>query len=135
MKNEDRYPVTPEIHADPRGLLCAIEQEKDVPFPIHRVFFISQAPADAVRGNHAYKHNEYVVCVSGGCRIKVETAASVREYRLQAPFESVLIPADTWRELCDFTPDCILAVLSDAPYNESDYITDRSAFLSGGEII
>ena len=132
MQNEDRYRIfIPEVHADARGFLCAIEQKKDIPFSVRRVFFISQVPADAVRGNHAYKHNECVVCVSGSCRIKVETADSARDYRLQAPFESVLIPADTWRELSEFTPDCILAVLSDALYDEADYVSDKEAFLSG----
>ena len=129
MNNKDRRPVfTPEIHADPRGVLCAIEQKKDVPFAIRRVFFISQVPSDAVRGNHAYKHNECVVCVSGGCRIRVQTPEDTTEYKLQAPYESVLIPANTWRELYAFTPDCVLAVLSDADYNEADYITEKDAF-------
>ncbi|MET0332405.1 MAG: WxcM-like domain-containing protein, partial [Dyella sp.] len=34
-----------------------------------------------------------------------------------------------WRELYDFSADCVLMVLADQLYDPSDYITDYDAFL------
>jgi WxcM-like, C-terminal len=34
-----------------------------------------------------------------------------------------------WRELYDFSEDCVLMVLADQLYDQSDYITDYSDFL------
>jgi dTDP-4-dehydrorhamnose 3,5-epimerase len=34
-----------------------------------------------------------------------------------------------WHEMDDFTPDCVLMVLADAPYDEADYIRDHGEFM------
>jgi hypothetical protein len=34
-----------------------------------------------------------------------------------------------WRELYDFSEDCVLMVLADQLYDQSDYITDYGDFL------
>lgn len=34
-----------------------------------------------------------------------------------------------WREMYDFSEDCVLMVLADQLYDESDYIRDYSQFI------
>jgi hypothetical protein len=34
-----------------------------------------------------------------------------------------------WRELYDFSEDCVLMVLADQLYDQSDYITDYADFM------
>jgi hypothetical protein len=35
-----------------------------------------------------------------------------------------------WREMHDFSTDCVLMVFASAEYDEADYIRDRQEFLS-----
>lgn len=49
--------------------------------------------------------------------------------RLDKPTEGLLVEADTWREMYDFTPDAVLMVLASDYYDESDYIRDYDEFL------
>ena len=51
---------------DPRGNLSIIEQLKQVPFEIKRVYWIYDVPGGMERGEHAYKENqEFIVALSG----------------------------------------------------------------------
>jgi hypothetical protein len=54
-----------------------------------------------------------------------ETRVSVA---LDNPAQGLLIGPTIWREMSDFSPDCVLMVLADAPYDEADYIRDYGEF-------
>ncbi|MNJ51872.1 TDP-4-oxo-6-deoxy-alpha-D-glucose-3,4-oxoisomerase [compost metagenome] len=45
------------------------------------------------------------------------------------PTKGLLINGLIWREMHDFSSDCILLVLASAHYDESDYIRDYSDFM------
>ena len=116
-------------HIDARGRLIAVEGEKDVPFEIKRTFVISDVPAGAVRGEHAYIRNEFALCVRGSCRVRISDGREETTYALDRPDVGLLIPGMTWRTLFDFSPDCLLFVFSDAHYRTEDFISDRDEFL------
>ena len=46
--------------------------------------------------------------------------------------KGILIESMIWREMHDFSPDCVLLVLASELYDESDYIRDYQKFT--GEI-
>lgn len=50
------------------------------------------------------------------------------ELRLDRPEVAVEIGPMVWHEMHDFSSDCIMAVLAEAPYDESDYIRDYDQF-------
>lgn len=51
---------------DPRGNLSIIEQLKQIPFEIKRVYWIYDVPGGMDCGEHAYKENqEFIVALSG----------------------------------------------------------------------
>jgi hypothetical protein len=51
--------------------------------------------------------------------------------RLGAKAQKALgIKSMVWREMSDFSADCILAVFASEFYDESDYIRDYSEFLA-----
>lgn len=54
------------------------------------------------------------------------TRASVK---LDRPDVALTIPHLVWREMRDFSPDCVLLVLADSLYDEADYIRDYQEFL------
>jgi len=51
------------------------------------------------------------------------------EIKLTNPNQGLFIEGLIWREMKDFTPDCVLVVLASEHYDESDYIRDYDKFL------
>ncbi|SSQ43844.1 WxcM-like, C-terminal [Acinetobacter baumannii] len=45
--------------------------------------------------------------------------------------KGLLIPPMVWHEMHDFSNDCILLVIANDYYDESDYIRDYENFLEG----
>ncbi len=110
-----------------RGALSVAEGCKEAPFEIRRAFFLYDLPELAHRGRHIYRRQELVVCVHGACRVMIDDGAGETVFELNDPARGLLIPADTWRDISDFAPGTVLAVLSDALFSEDDYLWDRDA--------
>ena len=51
------------------------------------------------------------------------------EVWLDSPTQGLLISNMVWREMHDFSPDCVLLVLASEHYDEADYIRDYDDFL------
>lgn len=47
---------------------------------------------------------------------------------LDNPSQGLLIESMVWREMHDFTEDCVLLVLADSHYDEADYIRKYDEF-------
>ncbi|WP_281169470.1 sugar 3,4-ketoisomerase [Pseudomonas cremoricolorata] len=118
-----------QIKGDQRGALVALERGGDVPFPIARVYYLTHTKPGISRGFHAHRElQQLAVCVAGRCRMLMDDGVSRVDYWLDTPDRGVLIPPGVWHEMHDFSDDCVLLVLASAPYEESDYIRDYSAF-------
>ncbi len=116
-------------HGDDRGQLVAIEQMKDLPFEIKRVYYIYDTLVDVVRGHHAHKClKQILICVHGSCKIHLDDGHETAEVLLDKPNEGLYIENDMWREMYDFTPDAVLLVLASEYYDESDYIRNYDEF-------
>lgn len=114
---------------DERGSLVALEGDKTVPFSIKRVYYIFGTQQGVGRGFHAHKNLKQVaVCVTGKCRMILDDGKNREEVWLDSPTKGLLIEDLTWREMHDFTPDCVLLVLASEHYDESDYIRDYEVF-------
>jgi len=50
------------------------------------------------------------------------------EIILNSPTEGILIESMIWREMHDFSEDCVLLVFASEHYNEDDYIRDYMKF-------
>ena len=53
-----------------------------------------------------------------------------KEVWLDSPTKGLIIEDMTWREMHDFSPDCVLLVLANEHYEEKDYIRDYGEFIS-----
>ena len=49
--------------------------------------------------------------------------------QLDNPAQGLLIESGIWREMYDFSEDCVLMVLASRLYDESDYIRNYEEFL------
>lgn len=108
---------------DPRGCLTFIEEERNVPFAIKRVFYIYDVPEGAERGGHAHKTNqELLVCLRGGMDLRLTDGSRELRYRIDDPTRGVIIPSDVWTDMHNFEPGTLLLVLCSEPYNQIGYI-------------
>jgi dTDP-4-dehydrorhamnose 3,5-epimerase-like enzyme len=115
---------------DGRGSLISLETTRQIPFAIKRVYYIYGTQAGVVRGFHAHKQLKQVaVCVSGKCRMILDDGTKREELWLDSPDKGLLIGDLVWREMHDFSEDCVLLVLASELYDESDYIRDYDDFI------
>lgn len=115
---------------DERGSLVALEAEKTVPFAIKRVYYIFGTQQNVARGFHAHKNLQQVaICVTGSCRMVLDDGRTREEVWLDSPIKGLLINDLIWREMHDFSEDCVLLVLASEYYDEDDYIRDYDDFL------
>jgi dTDP-4-dehydrorhamnose 3,5-epimerase-like enzyme len=119
-----------KILGDERGSLVAIEELKDIPFEIRRVYYIFGTKKNVSRGFHAHKNlQQLAVCLSGKCRMILDDGKIREEAWLDSSDKGLLIGSMIWHEMHDFSPDCVLLVLASEHYDESDYIRDYDDFL------
>jgi len=115
---------------DERGSLVALETHKTVPFDVKRVYYIFETKDGVSRGYHAHKALKQVaVCVTGKCRMILDDGLTREEVWLDSPTKGILISNMIWREIHDFSSDCVLLVLASDHYNESDYVRNYQEFL------
>ena len=117
-------------HGDDRGQLIAIEEQKDLPFDIKRVYYIYDTKAGVRRGFHAHRNLEQIlVCVHGSCKILLDDGKEQEIVVLDDPSDGLYIANNMWREMFDFSPDAVLLVLASEYYDEADYIRNYDDFL------
>ena len=117
-------------HGDERGQLVSLEEFKDIPFHIKRVYFMYETEKDVVRGKHAHKNLEQIlVCIHGSCKILLDNGREKKVVPLERPYEGLYVANDMWREMFDFSDEAVLLVFASEGYDESDYIRDYDEFL------
>lgn len=117
-------------HGDDRGMLIALEENKEIPFQIKRVYYMYDTLKDVRRGFHAHKKlRQILICTSGSCKIHLDNGKETAEVLLDKPWQGLFIESDMWREMYDFSPDAVLMVLASEVYDESDYIRNYDEFL------
>jgi len=115
---------------DNRGSLIAIEEGYNAPFDIKRVYYIFDTKEGVERGFHAHKNLKQVcIAVKGSCTFILDDGAKREEIILNNPNQGLYIENLIWREMKNFSPDCVLLVLASEHYDESDYIRDYDKFL------
>ncbi|EFE51501.1 MULTISPECIES: sugar 3,4-ketoisomerase [Providencia] len=119
-----------QILGDDRGSLISLEQHKNIPFNIKRIYYIFGTKEGVSRGFHAHKNLQQVaICVKGSCRFVLDDGHNKDEIILDNPNIGLHINSFMWREMHDFSEDCVLVVLASELYDESDYIRDYNIFL------
>jgi len=117
-------------HGDERGLLVAIEDQRNVPFAIRRVYYLFDTKPDIRRGFHAHRQiNQLAIVVRGSCRFYLDDGKEKIDILLDNPAQGLMLPPMLWHEMYDFSEDCVLMVVADGHYDESDYIRSHDEFL------
>jgi len=115
---------------DQRGSLIAIEEGYNAPFEIKRVYYIFDTKQGVIRGYHAHINlKQIAIAVKGNCTFIIDNGKHREEILLDNPNKGLLIEGLIWREMKDFSKDCVLLVIASEHYNESDYIRDYQKFI------
>ena len=114
------------------GKLVIAEGKQNVPFEIKRVYYIAgMENAAAVRGKHAHKKLEQIIfCVHGSFDLELDDGQTKQTIPLANPYYGVLLGPKLWHTMTNFSKDCVILVLANDYYDESDYIRDYQEFLA-----
>jgi hypothetical protein len=111
------------------GNLTALENNKNIPFEIKRVYYLYDVPGGEDRGGHAHLELEqFIVAVSGAFDVLIDDGTNKKIIRLDRPYIGLHIVPGIWRELLNFSSGAICLVIASEKYSESDYIRDYKKF-------
>lgn len=121
--------ILPKI-ADSRGNLSIIEEMKQIPFKIKRVYWIYDVPGGVERGGHAYRQNEeFIVALSGSFDVCLDNGKEKKVISLNRSYMGVYIPKGVWRVMNNFSTNSLALIVSSIDYDEKDYMMDYEEFL------
>lgn len=114
---------------DTRGNLTVVEQMRQIPFDIARVYWTYDIPGGGRRGGHAHRTcQEVVVAVSGSFDVQLYNGREWETYHLNHPFQGLYIGTGIWRTLEDFSSGAVCLVLASELFDEDEYIYDMDEF-------
>ncbi len=119
-----------KVFGDNRGKLVSLENLKNIPFEIKRIYYIFDTLPDEGRGKHAHKNLEQIViAIDGACTFVCDDGKEKIKVRLDRPDRGLYIGKNIWREMRDFSYGCKLMVLASDFYNENEYIRNYDEFI------
>jgi len=102
--------------------------ETTLPFVVRRAFTV-QAPAGAIRGQHAHRvSTQALVVLVGAVRVSLTDARGTTDMVLHPGEQGLIVPPMIWCEQRYLDPLSVLLVLCDTPFNEAEYIRDFDEF-------
>jgi UDP-2-acetamido-3-amino-2,3-dideoxy-glucuronate N-acetyltransferase len=114
------------IEAD--GLL-GVTEFAGLPFVPQRFFWLSAIQGDAIRADHAHRTcHQLLVCLAGSLTATITTVANEVVVHAMLVGTAIHLAPLHWLELSTFSTDAVLGVLASEPYDQREYITDRSEF-------
>jgi len=117
-------------HSLEQGSISIIENSKEIPFDIARVFYLYDIPGGESRGAHAHiKCHQFLIAVSGSFEIVLDDGIVKRTITLNRPYMGLHIPPGIWAAEQGFSSGSICLVYTSEQYDENDYIRDYDDFL------
>lgn len=111
------------------GNLTALENNKNIPFEVRRVYYLYDVPGGAERGGHGHKKLEqFIISLSGSFDVLINDGTNKKVVRLDRPYIGLHIIPGIWRELLNFSSGAICLVLASEKYDEADYIRDFEVY-------
>lgn len=130
MENKKHYLFELRPFCDEDGFLAVIEEEKQIPFKIKRIFYEYGVEGTSLRGKHANKNSRFcLIAVSGSCDVVVEDGSNKAIYKLDNPAKVLYLDKMVWKTMTNFSNGCVLLVLSDCLYDKNEYIRDFNEYL------
>ena len=117
-------------HSDRKGNISVVENNKDIPFEVKRVYYLYDVPGGESRGAHAHKElSQLIIAASGSFTVTLDDGNVKRTFLLNRPYQGLYVKPGIWRDLDDFSSGSVCLVLASHPYDEKDYIRDYEEFI------
>jgi hypothetical protein len=118
----------PRIY-NPAGSITAVNNNKELPFSVQRVYYLFDVPGGEGRGGHAHRElQQLIIAASGSFDIIIDDGNVKRTFHLSRPYTGLYMPSGLWRQLDNFSSGSICLVLASTVFDETDYIRDYTEF-------
>lgn len=115
--------LTLKTFSDQRGNLTVADRE--IPFAIQRVYFISGVSPDSIRAGHRHRQNiQALICQNGSCEVFVNNGVVKQTYLLDSPGKCLILQPEDWHTMQRFSNEALLLVMASEHYDLSDYIDE-----------
>ena len=127
-ESQSAMPSWVRVVTESDGLL-GVTEFAGLPFVPQRFFWLSAIQGDAIRADHAHRTcHQMLICLAGSLTATItDIDRNVVEHTMSVGTTIHLAPQN-WLELSAFSKDAVLGVLASEPYDQSEYITERSEF-------
>ena len=116
-------------HSQRKGDISVVENGKEVPFDVKRIYYLYDVPGGADRGGHAHKElYQLIIAASGSFTVTLDDGTNTKAFTLNRPYQGLLIKPGIWRTLNDFSSGAVCVVLASEMYDANDYIRDYNDF-------
>jgi hypothetical protein len=131
MSLEDAKLIDLPKFLDSRGNLSFIEEDKHVPFPINRCYWIYDVPGGEARGGHSYYENqEIIIALSGSFDVVLNDGKIEKIFSLNRSYYGLHVPKGVWRHMENFSTNALGFIVASTAFNEEDYQRDFKVFMS-----
>lgn len=115
---------------DPRGALTFIENDRQIPFSLKRIYYLYDVPGGATRAGHSHRALQQVlIAMSGSFDVHVDDGVNRKTFHLNRSYMGLYIPCMIWRELDNFSSGSVCMSLASEFYEEADYYRSYQDFL------
>lgn len=120
----------PSIVDERRKGVLRVFEFANVPFSTKRIFSVLTQEVGCVRGQHAHKLcNQLICCLAGSIKLICDDGKKKCETTMTPLSEGIMVPAGIWAEQICLDKNSVIMVFCDQPYDENDYIRNYSDFL------
>lgn len=108
--------------SDTRGSLSFVQQNSQIPFIIHRVYWIYDIPEESDWDGYSYKDNEeLVIAMSGSFDVVINNGGETNIFKLNRSHYGIYIPKGTSWIMTNFSTNSLALVLSSVVNNAGYY--------------
>ncbi len=112
------------------GNITILENSKEIPFEVKRIYYLYDVPMGVDRGGHGhFELEQYVVAASGSFNFILFDGVNKKNVFLNDPSKALYIKPGIWREINNFSSGSICLVLASEKFIEKDYLRDINKYL------
>ena len=111
------------------GNITVVENGKNIPFDVKRIYYLYDVPGGEARGGHAhYELEQYIIAASGSFDVILDDGKNRKRVTLNKPNIALHIVPGLWRKLDNFSSGSVSLVLASHEYDEKDYIRNYNDY-------